>query len=260
MTAAEAAALVTWPVLRRPTVATRHFANDRGSTLRGRAAAPLIDRMLVAQLSISRYVAQSTASRTEVVLSGVPNAPAVDPVAQVVLVAQRLEPEKQTRDALLAWRQSALAEQGWQLWIAGDGSERNSLEALVSHSRVDGVCFLGERDAARLHAQAGIFLATTPSDGFGLSVAEAMAAGLPVVAARGGGHLETVGGADPDLLYSPGETQQCASLLRGLAADVDRRRSVGRKLRTFQQRVLSLAAHVDRLEQIYFEHSRLRHG
>jgi len=47
MTAAEVAALAAWPVVRAPTIATRHFAQRRGSSLAGRAISPLIARMLV---------------------------------------------------------------------------------------------------------------------------------------------------------------------------------------------------------------------
>jgi glycosyltransferase involved in cell wall biosynthesis len=50
----------------------------------------------------------------------------------------------------------------------------------------------------------------------GLGVLEAMAAGVPVVAARSGGHLETVGRLDGALLYDPGESPEAASMLRRL--------------------------------------------
>ena len=184
MTATEAAALLTRPLVHAPVIATRHFASDRGTSALGRAAAPLIGRMLATELSISRFVAESTSTPTEVLLNGVANADPIDPIGKVVLVAQRLEPEKRTGDAIDAWRLSQLAYDGWELWIAGDGSECESLQAKVTRGRIDGVRFLGQRaDLSALRRGVGVVLATAAAEPFGLSVAESMAAGLPVVAA-----------------------------------------------------------------------------
>ena len=112
-----------------------------------------------------------------------------------MLVLQRLEPEKDTLTALEAWELSGLADEGWSLRIVGDGSraggargvgararrtERRPSQAVVedvaSSSREPGCCW-------RLPLR-------SRSD---LTVVEAMAAGVPVVAVAGGGHLETVG-------------------------------------------------------------------
>jgi glycosyltransferase involved in cell wall biosynthesis len=257
MTAAEFAALAARPVVRAPIVATRHFARRRGSTLAGRALAPLIERMLVDELAISAFVADRIGVPSTVLLNGVARADAVDPSARVVLVAQRLEPEKRTADALLAWGRTRLAFDGWELLIAGDGSERRRLESEAERRHVSGVRFLGLRhDVARLRAKCGIFLATATAEPFGLSVAEAMANGLPVVAAGAGGHLETVGRVAPDLLYPPGDIERCAALLTELAFDVDRRRRVGSELRCAQQEFLDLDRHVDRLVAIYRRHAK----
>ncbi len=50
---------------------------------------------------------------------------------------------------------------------------------------------------------AAVFLAPAPAEPFGLAVVEAMAHGVPVVVAAGGGHLETAG--DDALLFPPGD-------------------------------------------------------
>ena len=90
---------------------------------------------------------------------------------------------------------SGLADEGWTLDIAGEGSQRTHLERLAADRGAGAaVRFLGFRmDVDELMAAAGIFLAPRPTEALGLSVLEAMAAGLPVVAAAAGGHLETVG-------------------------------------------------------------------
>lgn len=252
MTAAEAAAAVTRPIVRRPIVCTRHFAALRGSTIAGRLLRQPIYHALAEQVSISRFVAESINEPSTLLPNCVPDGVRVDPALQsdVVLVAQRLEVEKQTVDALEAWRAAGLAEHGWELWVAGDGAQRRTLER--RSERLAGVRFLGYRaDVDDLLRQSAIMLATAPLEPFGLSVAEAMAVGLPVIAADGGGHRETVGAVAADMLYPPGDTDRCARVLRGLAADPERRRTVGDSLRDFQQREFGVSQHVDRLIEVY---------
>ena len=252
MTAAETAALVAWPLVRKPTIATRHFASRRGSTIARRTVAPLIRRMLVTEIAISDFVARASGPGVRTLRNGVPIDDPVDPAKPVVLVAQRLAPEKNTGEALEAWVRSGLGARGWELWIAGDGGDRPGLEAQAAALDAVGVRFLGRREDMKcLRASAGMFLAPAPAEPFGLSVAEAMACGLPVVAAAGGGHLETVARATPDCVYPPGDVVRCAELLAGLASDVARRRQIGASLQAFQRQALTLDAHIDGLVGIY---------
>ncbi len=252
MTAAELAAVLVWPVVHAPVVATRHFARPRGSSIRGRAGRPLIRARLAAQLAISQFVSESIAEPNEIVRNGVGEDARVDPTGKVVLVAQRLEPEKHTSDALDAWAAASIAPEGWRLWIAGDGSERARLERTVERRTLEGVRFLGRRDdMASLRRQSGMLLAPAPAEPFGLSVAEAMASGLPVVAAGAGGHLETVGAVCPQLLFRPGDARSTGALLRQLAGDLELRRRLGGTLRDFQRCELSLARHVEELVGVY---------
>jgi glycosyltransferase involved in cell wall biosynthesis len=254
MTAAEAGALMAWPVVRAPAVSTRHFRAERGTHVASRLAAPIVRRRLAAQISISRFVADGIEEPSRTILNAVPATAPVDPVASVVLVAQRLEPEKRTDLALAAWAASGLAGAGWRLVIAGDGSERARLAADVRRRAICGVEMVGAgADIATLRRASGIQLATAPAEPFGLSVAEGMAAGLPVVAAGAGGHLETVGSARPDLLYRPDRPDECAAVLRRLAGDVGARRRAGAELRAFQQRHLDIDDHVDALLDVYAE-------
>jgi glycosyltransferase involved in cell wall biosynthesis len=260
MTAAESAALAVTPILRAPILATRHFAQRRGSSLAGKAVAPLIARMLVEELAISEFVAASVGTPVTVLLSGTPRSSAIDPSGRVVLVAQRLEREKNTHEVLDAWQRTGLVSAGWELMIAGDGSERKALEMHAARAGIDGVRFVGLRaDVARLRASAGVFVAPAPAEPFGLSVVEAMAQGLPVIAAAGGGHLETVGRAAPELLYPPGDIPRFAKRLTELACDVGERRRLGTKLRHAQRQFFDLDRHVDRLVGIYRGHTPSNH-
>lgn len=231
MTAAELAAgigLVGIPGA-PPVVTTRHFALPRGSGPLRPVVARVAAHRVRAQIAISRYVAGAAEGASTVVAPGldpVPTPPDVDARSPVVLVAQRLEAEKDTATALRAFAASGLSAEGWCLRIAGKGSLRDELEALAEDLGVaPAVELLGHRrDVDALMRDAAVFLAPCPGEGLGLSVLEAMRAGLPVVASGSGGHLETAGAVPDAPLFAPGDVVAAARLLRRVAHDVGTRR------------------------------------
>lgn len=252
MTAAELAAVLA---LRNssPLVATRHFGGPRGASVAGRLAAPLIRRRLSAQIAISRYVAERIDGPSVVVYPGVPTLPEQpsSPRERIILVAQRLESEKRADDAILAFAESGLSRQGWRLTIAGEGSQRSALERLAADLLPpDSVRFLGHRsDVADLMTRAGILLAPCRVEGLGLTVVEAMAAGLPVVASDMGAHRETVGGVSDPALFT--DAAGAGALLRRLAADDEEREHYGERLRARQRAFFTLEEQALATEAVY---------
>lgn len=248
MTAAELAAVLSRPSHRSPIVATRHFAAHRGAGPIGR----LIERSITAEIAISQFVADRIDRSCTVLHDPVPPLPRSPATAKVVLMAQRLEPEKDTATGLRAWAESGLAADGWRLVVAGDGRERASLEALARALAVDGsVQFRGRvDDMDAFRADAGLFLATAPAEPFGLSVVEAMTSGLSVVAADGGAHPETLG-RDLDLLFPAGDAVEAGERLRRLASSGVTRATVGEALHERAVTLFSVDGHVEGLEAVY---------
>lgn len=248
MTAAETAAVVTLPAHRASLVCTRHFATERGVP---RLANRFMCARFDAEIGISEFVRRSCPSVTDVIPNGVPIRPAVPSTAGSVLVAQRLEPEKRTSDAVHGWHRSGLWRDRWRLVIAGSGSERALLERLSVDLGIDhSVRFLGARsDVDALRSDAGFQIAPGAAEGFGLSVAEAMAAGLPVLAAAGGGHTELLG-SEPDLLYPAGDHDTLGRAMRAMAERSDRQ-AIGARLQQIQRARYSIEAHVDALLALY---------
>jgi glycosyltransferase involved in cell wall biosynthesis len=105
--------------------------------------------------------------------------------------------------------------------LVGDGRERPALEAEAARLGLDGeVEFLGERrDVTALLADADLFVLSSHSEGMPMSVLEAMAAGLPVVASAVGGVPEVVVSGDTGLLVPPGDPATLAAALERLADD-----------------------------------------
>ena len=75
------------------------------------------------------------------------------------------------------------------LLVIGDGSERARLEASAREVGAgSSVRFLGHREDARdLLSACDVYANSSISEGISLTILEAMAAGLPVVATRAGG-------------------------------------------------------------------------
>lgn len=255
LTAAEVAAVIAMPRRGPALVSTRHIAARRGSSPAARAAAVAVRARLDAQIAVSRFVAEAVDGASDVILTGVPDSStSTDSVRQpTVLVAQRLEAEKDTVTALRAWALSGLAADGWDLTVAGTGAEAARLKEMATRMGLGATARLvGQVDdlAVRM-ASAAVFIAPAPAEPLGLSVVEAMSHGLPVVAAGSGGHLETVGAVPGAMLFPPGDAAAAAAALRSLVAEPERRRAYGAALQTHQRRHLSLEAFADQVVELY---------
>jgi len=252
MTAADAAALRAFAGRHRPAVvSTRHFAQRRGR-FRALPLDPVVRLVLDAEISVSAVVAAAIGAPSTVVHPGVAVPPATEHERQrVVLVAQRLQPEKQTMLAIAAFARSGLASDGWRLDIAGAGAEADEL-ARAASALGGSAGLLGFRgDIPQLMARAGMLLATAPSEHFGLTVLEAMACGLPVVATAAAGHLETMGGLDERALFPAGDADAAARALRALADDPSARRRLGDAERARVQSDFSVDAQVAATDAVY---------
>lgn len=252
MTAAEAAAVLSRRRTRARVVATRHFAAPRGRHAALRAAGRFLAKGIDLEIAISHFVAGRVEGAPLVLHNGVPEDAQPSALSvKSILVLQRLQVEKDTATAVRAFALSGLAYEGWRLHIAGRGDMAGTLDDLsVRLGVTDAVELVGfVEDPGRLRREASIFLATAPAEPFGLSLVEAMAAGLPIVAADGGAHPELL--ADCGVMFPPGDAAACARLLRRLAASPVERRAWGAKARVRQRASLSVPGHVDRLEQFY---------
>jgi glycosyltransferase involved in cell wall biosynthesis len=124
---------------------------------------------------------------------------------------------------------SALPEGSSEALIVGEGPDRPRLEEEIrSLGLGERVRLLGERhDVPELLADADVFVLSSSSEGLPVSVLEAMAAGLPVVASRVGGVAELVVDGETGILVRPGDASALAAALSSLIADPAERRRLG---------------------------------
>lgn len=254
MTYAEAVAVFGPRRSGAPVLATRHFASARGSSLGGRLLSRPVASRLSAEIAISEFVARSIeAPPAAVLLNGVPTSRSLwRRDSRTVLVMQRLEAEKQTDVAIRAWAVAGLASAGWKMRVVGAGTERDVLETLVHSQRIDGVEFAGwVSDVTAELSEAAMLLATAPQEPLGLSVLEGMAAGVPVVAAAGGGHLETVGLIPDAPSFAPGDVRAAAEAMRRLADDDELRERLSERGSTLQRDRFTLEGHASDVARVY---------
>jgi glycosyltransferase involved in cell wall biosynthesis len=104
-------------------------------------------------------------------------------------------------------------------WIVGDGSDRPRVEALVAGTDVT---LLGQRDdVSDILGSADVFALPSASESYGIAVAEAIEAGLPVVATRTGAIAELVGEAG--ILVEPGDDDAFTSAVARLVREPKQR-------------------------------------
>ena len=148
-----------------------------------------------------------------------------------LLFVGRLEPRKGVRVLLEAYRR--LCEQGLPvtLTIAGGGSEEAALRRYVDQHGLPDVRFLGGFDDAHASALYGACdIVCAPSlygESFGIVIAEAMAAGKPVVAAANRGYRTLLEAHADELLARPGDAEGFADRLRRLVLDSELRARLG---------------------------------
>jgi glycosyltransferase involved in cell wall biosynthesis len=151
----------------------------------------------------------------------------------VILQASRMQKWKGHIELL-----GALADlrdlRGWRVWIAG-GVQRSSekryereLIDLVAATRLgDRVSLLGHRnDVRRLFGSADVYCQpNTAPEPFGISLVEALAAGLPVVTTRMGGAIEVVD-SSCGILVPPKDRAALVTALRTVVTDPIRRQTL----------------------------------
>ncbi|MEP6591351.1 MAG: glycosyltransferase [Gemmatimonadota bacterium] len=141
----------------------------------------------------------------------------------------------------------------FELDIVGDGEERLALERLASELGIAAaVHFHGFQDDVRGYlSRAGMFVLSSLSEGIALTLLEAMAAGLPVVATDVGGNREVVLPGVTGHLVPPRNPAALADAMLSLLANPEHARTLGLAGRDRVVRDFSVEATVRAYESLY---------
>jgi mannosyltransferase len=129
------------------------------------------------------------------------------------------------------------------------------LEARVAEAGFDGrVRFLGELpidEVPRWYQRISIYCFTSRNEGFGLTLLEAMAAGVALVASRAGGAERVVTDGETGVLVPPGDVGALIAALEPLMRDPELAAEMGRKARERVTAEFSIDAEVARIAAVY---------
>jgi glycosyltransferase involved in cell wall biosynthesis len=176
----------------------------------------------------------------------------VAPGECVIATVARLDPVKDLTSLVDAFRLVRERRSDARLVIVGEGSERSAIETLVErHGLAPAVTLLGHReDARQLLAGVDIYVNCSTFEGISLTILEAMAAALPVVATHVGGNPEIVD-MSTGRLVPPRDPARLADALIALADAPALRTELGLSARARIERDFSLDRMVQQYHHVY---------
>jgi sugar transferase (PEP-CTERM/EpsH1 system associated) len=165
----------------------------------------------------------------------------------------RLTAEKDVGTLLRAVAHLAVDRPAFRLAVAGSGPCEAELKDLAATLRITGsVEFLGEvRDVPALLGRASLFVLPSITEGMPLTVLEAMACGLPVIATSVGGTPEAVKHGLTGLLVASGDVRAMADALLRVHSNADAARAMGQAGRERAEALFDVRQMVQRYETTY---------
>ena len=172
--------------------------------------------------------------------------------AFVVGTVGRLDPVKNLHMLLQAHAFLVSKHPHVRTVIVGDGTERAALEAHAQALGVaDSISFAGYRSDVRFLMSAfDVYANSSQYEGVSLTILEAMASALPVVATRVGGNPEVVIDQETGFLV-PGLARALSDAIGTLVYDERRRRAMGDAGRFRVKRHFSIARMVEAYAGVY---------
>ncbi|MBM3597811.1 MAG: glycosyltransferase family 4 protein [Alphaproteobacteria bacterium] len=138
-------------------------------------------------------------------------------------------------DKLASYRELAqslrlIKDRAWRLLVVGDGIARPEVEAAIKEAATQRALFLGRCEPALLagiYAAADLCVWPAVNEAFGMSLLEAQAAGLPVVAGRWGGVPDVVADGIAGRLVARHDVAAFAQAVAGFLDEPEARRAAG---------------------------------
>lgn len=254
-------------LLRIPVVHTKHGRNypaDKKKVWQNRFSSFLTNRIVAVSRDAAEVclsVEKIPASKVSVILNGIDTTKfhpkekihAAKPGKVLVGIVARLSVEKDHQTLLLACKLLAEDITGFHLNIIGDGPLRESLEKMVRQLGIESVIsFCGMRhDVPEQLRDLDIFVLSSTTEGISLTLLEAMATGLPIVATNVGGNPEVVVDGETGFIVPSKNPRELADKLLRLIADEDLRRQMGERGRKRVEEHFGIKETVRQYQELY---------
>ncbi len=155
----------------------------------------------------------------------------LDMHAPVLLsVAMMRDGDKLASYRLLGEALATVLDRRWQLVVVGDGPARDAVGRALAACGADRLHYAGLQppDALpRFYAAADLLVWPAIREAYGMALVEAQAAGLAVVAGKGGGVGDIVVDGETGVLTAMGDADAFAAAVRSLLANPARGRAMG---------------------------------
>ena len=253
-------------------------SSDAGPSLKRRLVNPLLGRLPQAIYAVSadlrrHMIAEGLpGGRISVIHNGIdPGAPptpdgrfaarrllGIGEQALVIGTAGRLDPVKDLSTLVESFAPIAGRQPSSRLVIIGDGPERVHLTERAAALGISGaVLFTGYRnDVRQLLPAFDVYANTSIHEGVSLTILEAMAASVPVVATRVGGTPEVIVNGETGVLTDVRSARSTASALEKLIWASWQRRRMGELARVRVERHFSVDAMTDAYLNAYLQQTR----
>ena len=177
-----------------------------------------------------------------------------------LLYVGRLAAMKNHPLLLKAFRVALTSMPDLRLWMVGDGSERQSLEALATELGIAAqVTFWGQQlDVAPFFSAADAFIMSSKSEGLPMSLLQAFSLGVPAIVTDVGGMAEVVRLAKAGYTVPVTDPAEMATAILRLAdSDAEREQFARNAEATFNSR-FTLHTMVDAYMDLYRDTARRR--
>ncbi|PIV50747.1 hypothetical protein CO115_02550 [Candidatus Falkowbacteria bacterium CG_4_9_14_3_um_filter_36_9] len=116
-----------------------------------------------------------------------------------------------------------------ELWIIGEGPEKNNLEYIINNLELsEKVKLLGwQGDLRKFYSQADVFMLTSNYEGWGLAVIEAAAYGLPIIMTDVGCAGEVIRNRENGIIISVGDVKKLGEAMVKIMENKDLRKKLG---------------------------------
>jgi glycosyltransferase involved in cell wall biosynthesis len=176
-----------------------------------------------------------------------------DPTKKIIGHIGRLSSIKGQKFLVLAAEELLQKRQDVQFLIIGDGEEKKNLEALIRQKGLEGKVLMrpSVKDTALALAAMDIFVMPSIQEGLGLSILEAQAQGVPVVASRVGGIPTVVEDRRTGLLCPAQDKGALASSILELLRDAALRRSLIQAAQAHVKERFSVTLMAEKTYEVY---------
>lgn len=174
----------------------------------------------------------------------------------VIICVARLGHSKNHKVLLQVFRKLKKQLPNAELWLVGDGPNRNDYENLVSELHLQGVVFFGalpQEQIVELLQQSWIKVLLSEKEGLGVALIEAQAVGLPCVASSEGGIPEVIKAGETGFLFDLNSKDfeiKVVDTIGELLTDTKLREKMGFSARQRVERLFNEKAHIERMDLI----------